>query len=151
MALYNEKYQSEFCEDIIRHMSQGKSIASFIAYLYDKYNLRITRKTITNWRKSHPEFDEAVEVGKSRALSFFESLLISATTGVMPKQLIDQESSGVNMSGVIFALKTRFHKDYGDLSKIDLSSKDGSVGNGLTVIQRKAIAERILLDDPTEE
>lgn len=149
MSLYNEKYRPEFCDDIIKHMSQGKSLTSFIAYLYDKYELRITRKTILNWASRHEDFGTAVEVGKSRALAFFEALLISSTTGVLPKQLKDQESTGVNMSGVVFALKTRFHKEYGDMSKLEVS---GTIKNEtLTSEQRKQIAQRILLDDQTSE
>lgn len=142
--LKNKKFRPEFCQDIVDHMSNGKSLTSFSALLYDKYGLMTCKKTLYNWMKRYPEFEESVEVGRTKALTFFETMLVSAMTGTMPEILKKKESSGINMTAVIFALKTRFFKEYGDKSKIDLSSSDGTMASGFNEEQRKAIAQRII-------
>jgi len=113
-----DKYREEFALELIIHMRNGKSFTSFQALLYDKYNVRITKKTLYNWRDRHPEFAESMEIGKAVALNFFENLLISASTGTMPEILEKKNSKGINLSGVIFALKTRFFREYGENVKL---------------------------------
>jgi len=123
----SEKYKPEFCDAVIDHMSSGKSLASFQARIYDEFRIRVTRKTFYNWQDRYPEFKKAVDTGKAKALIFFEELLLAGSSGVMPKELQDKKSKGINLSGVIFALKTRFHREYGEKQQVDHVSSDGSL------------------------
>ena len=113
-----DKYQTQFADELINHMRNGKSISSFQALLFDKFQVSITKQTLYNWRDRHGEFAQAMEIGKSMALNFFENLLTSAATGTLPKSLVEMKSKGINITPVIFALKTRFFKEYGESIKL---------------------------------
>lgn len=116
-----DDYKPEYCELLIKTMKQGYSLASFAG------DIGKSRDTVYNWMKKYPEFKEAHQVGKQLALKFFETMLINCTMGIIPEQLKQLGSKKIDVTAVIFALKTRFHKDYGETQKIDHSSSDGSL------------------------
>lgn len=60
-------YEQRFCDGVIAHMSQGASIASFAA------EIEVARSTINNWMDQHPEFLEAVSIGKAKCAAWWEA------------------------------------------------------------------------------
>jgi hypothetical protein len=53
------KYDPAYVEEVIDFMAQGLSLSAFAGYL------RVSRITLDNWRRVHPEFEEAVQVAKA--------------------------------------------------------------------------------------
>lgn len=120
----NTKYRPEFCEMLVKHMSQGNSFTTF------GVDINISSTTLHQWTKDHEEWKEAKQRGFDAGLKFFEQLLTSASVGVMPEKLKELNSNGISLSAVIFALKTRFHKEYGEKTQVDHTSSDGSLEIG---------------------
>lgn len=110
------KYRPEFCEIAVNFLSQGYTLTALAA------ELDVTRETIDQWRKTYPEFGTAIHKGLARAQRFFEQRLI-----LMAKGDTSEATKGVrdnvNMSALIFALKTRFHKDFGNKQTIEHTGK----------------------------
>lgn len=50
-------YKPEYCDDLIKYMSQGKSNLELAA------KLGITEKTFYDWRKRFPDFGDAYDLG----------------------------------------------------------------------------------------
>jgi len=117
----NLKYKAEYCDMLVTHMKKGMSFSTF------GVDIGVARSTLYEWKKNHPEFEVAAEKGFDAGLKFFESLLISSSMGVLPPSLQKLNSRGISLSAVIFALKTRFHKDYSEVQTVDHTSSDGSM------------------------
>lgn len=73
---FTVKYRPEFCQMLIDHMEQGKSLESFAAklYAYTDGEMRVCRKTLYNWMKAFPEFQEARDFGHELSLDYWEEL-----------------------------------------------------------------------------
>jgi hypothetical protein len=120
-------YKPEYCQLLIDHMSEGYSFESFGA------KISHGRQTIYDWVEAHEDFKKAKELAMDKALEYFEKRLM---LGVDGKQLIGNKEFGITQKTNInprlleFALKTRFHKIYGDKSKLELETGEkGAVFN----------------------
>ena len=123
-------YKEEYCQQLIDHMSQGKSFQSFGA------KVRAGRTTLYDWTNKFPEFKEAREIGQAAALDFFETRLILKASGTTKK------TEGINIKAIdtgatIFPLKTRFHEVYGEKQHLSIGGDDS----------KKAIKLSYSLDD----
>lgn len=116
-------YRPEMCEELVAWMSQGYSYTTFSASKGPSY---VSVATMYQWEKDHPQWQQAKKDGFAAGQKFFEDLLLNASVGVIPDSLKKLKSKGINLSGVIFALKTRFHKDYSEKIEVDTTSSDGS-------------------------
>lgn len=113
------KYKKSFCKDLIEHMSLGHSYGSFPALIYEKYDgLMVHGDSLKNWEKKYPEFAEAKRSGVAAALRFFERFMRYHITGVVPERIKAKQNKKMSSSMVMFALKTRFYRDYGDQLKL---------------------------------
>lgn len=102
-------YNPEFCEELIKHMSQGLSFESFA------HVAKAGRSTLYLWVDVHPDFKEAKLQGEAAALIFLEKNLILKLTGQKTK---------IDGFMVQFALRTRFHKIYGEKNQIQILDED---------------------------
>ena len=102
------KYNPEFCEIVESEMAKGHSVTACAA------TIGVTKSTIYEWKKVHKEFSDAISRGYSLGLKYFEELLIGKMNG---------SKRNVDTSCLIFALKTRFHKEYGEIQKLDHSGE----------------------------
>jgi hypothetical protein len=93
-------------------MARGFSYETFAA------EVGTHRVTMYDWEKRYPEWVEAKRTGYEKALAFWENLLVSKAFG---------QKKEADIAAIIFCLKTRFHKHYGEKQKIDHTSSDGTM------------------------
>ena len=74
------------------------------------------------WENKYPEFKAATDQGLLSAQKFYEQrllLLASGSSGATPE--IEEQNNEVrkktNITALIFLMKTRFYKDFGDVMK----------------------------------
>lgn len=114
-------YKSMYGNLCIEHMATGASLTAFAA------EIGVARSTINVWMNEHPEFSEAVEVGKAKCAAWWENLARKIA-----------ENGGGNGPLISFALKNMAIHDWRDRQEIEHSgpqevkfttiyqSKDGS-------------------------
>jgi transposase-like protein len=69
------KYEPEYCEELIKTMSEGFSIEGFAG------KIGVSKQTIYNWATTYPEFAEAKAVGEMKARLWFEQIGHAGMTG----------------------------------------------------------------------
>lgn len=84
------KYKPEFCDLLIKHMSEGLTFTSFAAVA------KVNRDTLYAWLKVHEEFAHAKSLAESELQLFDEKLLRAIITGKV---------AGANITGLIFKFK----------------------------------------------
>jgi len=135
----NSKYDHDFPDMLIAWMSQGYSYGTFGVDPYQDGSVSIARSAFYLWEEKHPEWKAAKDKGYAAGLLLFESMLIGCASGVPPEMKIKGIAGisaenlamigvkKINLSAVIFSLKTRFHKEYSDKSVVDHISSDSSM------------------------
>lgn len=103
-------YRPEFCQEAIDFMGKGYSIAALAAHL------GVCRDTIYKWIENYDEFGDAIAKGRVAGQKFFENALMAKITGEDLTGTINLKSS--DTTALIFALKTRFHKTYGEKQEV---------------------------------
>lgn len=116
--LANSKYKPEYCEQLVEYMGKGFSYTTFAVTIEPNVNV----DTLYEWEKVHPEFADAKRRGYNKGLKFFESLMVSKTMGVVPESLKALGSKGGDLTALIFVLKTRFHREYGEKQQIEIGT-----------------------------
>lgn len=112
------KYKPEYCEMLLDHLSKGFSYDSFGG------DIGICRATMYNWEEAHPEWKEAKIQGQKNGQKFFEQRLIAKISG--------QEIDGIDLKKIdvtclIFALKTRYWKTYSEKTQIEHTGENVSI------------------------
>ena len=104
------EYRDEFCDAVVDHMREGKSLTAFAA------EIGHARSSINEWMAAHPDFSEAVARGKALCAAWWE------------ERARDSAKDGKgNATLIVFGLKNMGADDWADTSKIDHSSKDGTM------------------------
>lgn len=102
------KYSDAYPSELIDHMSQGFSFASFSGVI------GVTRETIYEWTRVHPEFSDALKIGRAKGMALWE------------ERLAKQASlSGGNTAAIIFAMKNLYQDDWSDRQQTEISGRDG--------------------------
>jgi hypothetical protein len=60
------KYSDDYPEQAIAFLAKGKSYAALAAHL------DVSQRTLDNWRKAYPDFDDAVERGRDKGQALWE-------------------------------------------------------------------------------
>lgn len=107
------KYKPEYAVKLRDHLSKG--------YSFESFHIGVARSTKYEWLKSVPEFKQAHDEGLEQGLALLESLLLGKATGHNPKY----DPKNCDLGAIIFPLKTRFHKIYGDKTKHEVESDKG--------------------------
>lgn len=97
-------YREEFCELAETTLAKGYSLAVLAG------ECDVSRETVDNWTKAHPEFLDAVKRGKAKGAKVWEdrlAALADAGTG--------------NAAGIIFGLKNRLTDDWRDKTETEHS------------------------------
>ena len=116
-TLANIKYKPEYCELLIKHLAKGLSFDTFGA------TVNVGRSTVYDWFDRYPEFKEAKAIAEQEGQAFFEKRLSIKISGQEIKGI---DAKKIDTTCLIFALKTRFHKTYGDRQKIEYSADDAT-------------------------
>jgi transposase-like protein len=87
------KYKKQYCSRVIELFSEGKSIVQIAA------ELDVSRDTIYQWQKEHPEFSDTIKKGMAKSEAYWEHLLQGGAAGLVT----------INSAALIFLLKNRFH------------------------------------------
>ena len=132
----NAKYQKKFCKNLWEHFTEGGSVDSIPDHLEKHFGIIVSRATIYNWIKQYPEFALAVDFAMVKAQKHLERLLWIAAHGKAP-----EESKGINVKAVEFALKTRFHKTYSTKKRPEAEDQ---TGDNRIVIVRAEDADQAL-------
>ena len=104
------QYKKEFCQMLIDHMKKGFSFRTFTTVI------GISRTSLYRWVDTYPEFKAAKEIAEDYALSFYEQRMAVKASGQDVKGI---DSKKIDMTAIIFPLKTRFHEIYGEKQRID--------------------------------
>ena len=115
-----DNFRDEFCDELILHMSKGFSKESFSVILDEKFKIHHPKNAMRHWEKTYPQFEEAIEFGKSKQLLFYEGLLISKATGMLPSNLETLGSTGISFSEIKFALTTLCPEVWGNGQKEEI-------------------------------
>lgn len=118
LIVEQSKYKPEYCEMLIKHMAQGLSFATFGAVV------GCGRTTLYHWCDLYEDFSNAKKEGTERAQRFFEQRLMAKVSG---QEIEGIDTKKIDTACLIFALKTRFHKTWGEKQKIEHS------GDGLSI------------------
>jgi len=106
------KYKKAYCKIAENVLAEGFSMAVVAA------DCDVTRETIYNWMENHPEFFDSIKRGQQKGQAYYERLLKAKVAGQKVKNFDPKLS---DTACLIFALKTRFHKDFGNKDKLDVT------------------------------
>ncbi len=89
-------YDAKYCGEVLDYMAKGFSLTAFAG------SIRVSRDTIYEWAKVHPEFSDAVKAAMSSRVSSLEA------------GLLDEALAGPQITARIFALKNASPQDWRD-------------------------------------
>jgi len=104
-------YRPEMCQQLVEAMAGGHSAEAGAA------KIGISARSLYEWQKVHPEFLQAVQEGRHRAMLFWETLAIDVARG--------KPGNGQMIS---LALKNRSRAASGwhhDVTKTEVTGADG--------------------------
>ena len=104
------KYKKEYCEQLIEHMREGLSYATFAA------RISVNVDTLYEWEKRHVKFSDAKKRGYALCQDWWEQKCRDGAVGRI---------EGVNATLMVWNMKNRFPRDWRDKKEIEL---DGTVG-----------------------
>ena len=128
-------YKKEACDILLKAMSKGHSFEASCA------EIGICKDTGYEWIKKYPAFAKAKKEGEAAALKLLESYALADLSGVIPEPLKKHGSRKINTVMAIFLLKTRFHKIYGDRTKLEGLQKDETKGT-ITLAYQDPVKEK---------
>lgn len=112
------KYKKEYPELLILHMEEGLSFEAFGGVV------RVSKQTLYDWEKAHPEFLDAKRVGESLARLYWEKI---ARDKMYNETFKDDDGMTVNRSAsapiLIFNLKNRL--GWRDKQPDELAQEEG--------------------------
>jgi hypothetical protein len=126
-------YDPKYCDEVKAFMAQGYSIAGFAGHV------GVSRQTVYDWGKDHPEFLDALNQARAASARWWETTAIGIATG----------KEG-NASVAIFGLKNRVADEWRDKQEIDHRSPDGSMtpkGLDLSKLPSHVLAEIVRAAD----
>lgn len=86
------KYRHEYCEQLIKHMSEGLSFESFAG------TIGTHRDTLYEWCKVHEKFSDAKKQGRDISLLWWEKIGRAAVAGKV---------AGFSAAAWIFSMKNK--------------------------------------------
>jgi transposase len=102
------KYKEAYCDEVITHMAEGASLTSFAA------EIGVARSSINEWMAAHPEFSEAVNVGKAKCAAWWEKI----------NRSIAKDGGGTGSAqACALGLKNMAADDWREKSELDVNVK----------------------------
>ena len=107
-------------------MAEGYSFSTFGAIV------GTGRTTLYEWVARYPEFKKAKQRGESLAQMYWETLKNRKLNG----------DKDIDTTLLIFTLKTRFYKDYGDKSKLQIDVQNKTVEDLVIEAKKKQLENK---------
>lgn len=127
------KYDPEYCEQLIEHMSKGLSFEAFAGHV------GVSKQTIYDWVDRHEEFKEAKDIATEKCRLWWESVGIKhIVTRSKSEQGIGSKSTSLNSQVWTINMKNRF--GWRDRQPDEV---DTTVVNNITNVQPVDLDERI--------
>lgn len=128
------KYKQKYCEEVIEHLSTGKSLASFAA------SIGTHREVIWQWRQKFEEFNNACNTAMELSQRWWENLAVMVATGKTMELETDKKNPNfgkpklpyTNPGMIQFMMKQRF-SDYRNIAKREDDDNGTSSNVNLTV------------------
>lgn len=103
------KFKPAYVQEVVNHMAEGASLTSFAG------EIGVARSTINEWIAAHPEFSEAVNVGKAKCAAWWERV----------NRGIARDGGGTGSAqACALGLKNMAREDWVERSEVDLNIKD---------------------------
>lgn len=115
-------YDPAMCERVVECGREGMGVAEMAA------EIGISRETFNAWRKSRPEFSDAVKEAVALSQAWWEKQGRMATFGAI---------DGFNATSYIFQMKNRFRDDWRDKHDLEHSGPGGTPIQFQTIIETK--------------
>jgi transposase-like protein len=113
------QYRHEYCEQVIAHMKQGRSLTSFAG------SIEVSRNAVYEWIRTHREFGDAVARAQSCRVTWLEDKLL-------------RSKKGAETTAAIFALRNAAPDEWRDMKYTE--HKHSVQVSTLTDAQLNAIA-----------
>lgn len=110
-------YKPEYCALLITNFKAGKSYAAFASLC------EVSRNTLHEWEKKHPEFQDAKNTGWEHYQAYWEQI---GHDGVYNQTFKDDSGTrtvSLNAAVWIYNMKCRFKQDWYDAQKIESENK----------------------------
>ena len=121
----NFPYDDTWPARLIDHLKDGKSFESFGA------KVLCGKTTLYKMLDLHPELREAKEIGEAMDIDWSENILKAHIIGHKTK---DFDSTRANLNALIFKMKTRHYKVYGNLERHEV---EATVNDKRTILINK--------------
>lgn len=96
------KYRKPYCKMLLDHMEAGLSYEAFAGLI------RVSKDTLYEWEKKHPEFSDAKRIGESLARIYWEKV---GRDGLYNETIKDNDgmtvTRSINSTIWIFTMKNR--------------------------------------------
>ncbi len=99
------KYKPEYCKAVIETMATGLSLTAFAG------SIDVCRDTVNEWQRAHPEFSDAVKIGKAKR------------TAELERQFLASSDRAI-VTARIFALKNADPEEWREKQHIEHSADD---------------------------
>ena len=106
------KYKPEYCDIVIKHGKEGKSLEQIALQLDVSY------RTLCNWREEFPEFFHALETAHRFSQAWWED---TAQNHIVESK--DDKKINAGLWAKVMA--ARFPETYSERNKVELTGKDG--------------------------
>lgn len=123
-------YKPEYCEMVVEKMAEGYTQVGFAG------SIRVSEATIYNWANEHPEFFEALKIGKAVSAYYWE-------TGA--KRVAETGEGNAAMH--IFGLKNRVPGEWRDRQEITGAGGGPVQTVDLSGLSDSALREILAADD----
>lgn len=123
-------YDPAYCEQLIERSGEGLSLTAFAS------EIGVARSTINEWMRVHPEFSEAVNQAKAKALAWWEQ---------QGRKIVKDGGSSAQATLAIFGMKNMGGEDWRDVKSTELTGRDGGP------IEHKALDPAKLSDETLRE
>ena len=85
------KYKPEYCDVVIEKMAEGYSKEAVAGFL------EISKDTLYQWAKAHPDFSDAIAIGESKSRVFWEKKLVEYAVHTKNGKQINAQVFNLNM------------------------------------------------------
>ena len=114
-------YRSEYCDEIIEFMKEGKHVIQFAAHVGTH------KATVYRWAQEHEEFRDALSTAQGASAAWWINLHQNTAAGIV----------GGNATLIIHMLKNKDKAEFGDQQTIEVK---GDAVNALANLSSETLA-----------